>query len=94
MRFDAPVLDTVLLGAHLFGTQESLTLDTLAERFGVTIPPEARHTALGDARATALVLLGMIPLLEADGVRTLRDALAASDKQARLRRRMAAQMGA
>jgi len=94
VRFDAPVLDTVLLGAHLFGTQESLTLDTLAERFGVTIPPEARHTALGDARATALVLLGMIPLLEADGVRTLRDALAASDKQARLRRRMAAQMGA
>lgn len=91
IAFDAPVLDTVLLGAHLFGTRESLTLDALAERFGVTIPPEARHTALGDARATAQVLLGMIPLLEADGVRTLRDALAASDKQARLRRRMAAQ---
>lgn len=91
IAFDAPVLDTVLLGAHLFGTSESLTLDALAERFGVTIPPEARHTALGDARATAKVLLGMIPLLEADGVRTLRDALAASDKQARLRRRMAAQ---
>lgn len=91
LRFDAPVLDTVLLGAHVFGTTESLTLDALAARFGVTIPPEARHTALGDARATARVLLGLIPLLEADGVRTLRDALAASDKQARLRRRMAAQ---
>ncbi|MGP9821913.1 exonuclease domain-containing protein [Salinarimonas sp. NSM] len=91
ISFAGPVLDTVLLGAHLFGTQESLTLDALAERFGVVIPPEARHTALGDARATAQVLLGLIPLLEADGVRTLRDALAVSDKQARLRRRMAAQ---
>ncbi|MGJ3261927.1 MAG: exonuclease domain-containing protein [Salinarimonas sp.] len=91
VSFTVPVLDTVLLGAHLFGTQESLTLDALAERFGVVIPPEVRHTALGDARATAQVLLGLVPMLEADGVRTLRDALAVSDKQARLRRRMAAQ---
>lgn len=92
VSFSVPVLDTVLLGAHVFGTSESLTLDALAGRFGVEIPPEARHTALGDARATAQVLLGLLPLLEADGVRTLRDALAVSDKQARLRRRMAARV--
>lgn len=93
VTFDRPVLDTVLLGAHLFGQDASLTLDALATRFGIVIPLEARHTALGDSLATAEVLLKLVPLLEADGVRTLADARAVSDKQARLRRKMAAQVG-
>ena len=87
VSFDNPVIDTVLLAAHVFGVSESLTLDALSERFKVTLRDEDRHTALGDAVATAHVLLRLIPLLENAGVRTLGDAIAASEKQSRLRRK-------
>lgn len=87
VSFDNPVLDTVLLAAHVFGVSESLTLDALSERFKVTLRDEDRHTALGDAVATAHVLLRLVPLLENAGVRTLGDAIAASEKQSRLRRK-------
>jgi len=86
VRFDQPVLDTVLLAAHLFENAESLTLDTLARRFNVTIADEDRHTAVGDAVATARVLLRLMDLLPTAGVRTLGEALAASEKQVGLRR--------
>lgn len=81
------MLDTVLLAGHLFGAGESLTLDALAARFGIVIPQEARHTALGDALATAEVLLKLLGLLEARGVVTLDQAIAVSNRQAGLRRR-------
>lgn len=87
LSFDNPVLDTVLLAAHVFGVSESLTLDALSQRFKVTLRDEDRHTALGDSVATAQVLLRLIPLLENAGVRTLGDAIAASEKQSRLRRK-------
>lgn len=86
VRFDQPVLDTVLLAAHLFGSHDSLTLDALADRFQVTIPEEARHTALGDSLATAEVLLSLIRLLADVGVHTIGDALKVSAVQAGLRR--------
>ena len=87
VSFDQPVLDTVLLAGHLFGVEESLTLDALASRFGIVIPQEARHTALGDALATAEVLLKLFGLLEARGVVTLDQAIEASNRQVSLRRR-------
>ncbi|MEM1377475.1 MAG: 3'-5' exonuclease [Pseudomonadota bacterium] len=87
VRFDNVVLDTVLLGAHLFGDHESLTLDTLAKRFDVVIPPEARHTAIGDAVATADVMIGMIQMLKAEGIVTLRDALKVSEQQTAIRKK-------
>jgi DNA polymerase-3 subunit epsilon len=86
LRFDQPVLDTLLLAAHALGRDESLSLDGLSERFGVELAPEDRHTALGDALATGSVFLKLLPLLEARGVVTLGDALAASDRQVGLRR--------
>lgn len=86
VRFDQPVLDTVLLAAHLFGSHDSLTLDALADRFQVTIPEEARHTALGDSLATAEVLLSLIRLLADVGVHTIGDAQKVSAVQAGLRR--------
>ncbi len=82
-----PVLDTVLLAAHVLGADQPLTLDDLSTRFSITIPERDRHTALGDAVATADVLISLFPLLEAAGVRTLRDAVEASNLQAALRRR-------
>lgn len=64
-RFDHPILDTVLLSAVLYGEAESHSLDALAHRLGITIPEEARHTAIGDSIATADALLKIIPALKA-----------------------------
>ncbi|MEO0503152.1 MAG: exonuclease domain-containing protein, partial [Pseudomonadota bacterium] len=84
VTWDHPVLDTVLLSAIVFGTNEDHTLDALCDRLGLTIPPDLRHTALGDARVTAQALVTLIPLLEARGLRTLADVIAESKKHGRL----------
>lgn len=70
LRFDHPVLDTVQLSAVVFGTAQSHSLDVLAARLGVSLPAAVRHTALGDATATAEVLLKLLPALQARGLRT------------------------
>ncbi|MCL5779121.1 exonuclease domain-containing protein [Limibaculum sp. FT325] len=87
VRFDHPVLDTVLLSALISDPTAEHTLDALAERFGVTLLPEERHTALGDSIATAMVFLRMLDLLAARGIRTLAEAQEASDTMVALRRR-------
>lgn len=87
LRFDNPVLDTVLLSAFVHDHTHRHSLDDLVERFGVTI--EGRHTALGDSLATASVFVRMIDLLEARGVRTLQDALEVSNRIVEIRRQQA-----
>ncbi len=89
VRFNNPVLDTVLLAALVQGTADSLTLDALAARYGVALSEWDRHSALGDSVATAEVFLRLIDLLETVHVRTLRDAVAASRKMVTIRRRQA-----
>lgn len=79
-----PVLDTVLLSAVVFGTTEEHDLDALCDRLEVTIPEAARHTALGDAQATAAVLVKLLPLLEGRGLRTFGDVVAETQKHGRL----------
>ncbi|MCK5914090.1 MAG: 3'-5' exonuclease, partial [Desulfuromusa sp.] len=74
--FNNPVLDTLLLSSVIHPNQDSHSLDGLAERLNVTIV--GRHTALGDAIVTGEVLVKMLPLLEAHGIYTLADALAAA----------------
>jgi DNA polymerase III subunit epsilon len=76
--FDQPVLDTLLLSSVVHPNLKTHTLDAIAERFD--IPLVGRHTALGDAIVTAEVLLKLIPLLEAQGVHTLEEAIAAAAK--------------
>ena len=78
LHFDNPVLDTLLLSSVVHPNQEGHSLDAIAERFNLTII--GRHTALGDALVTAEILLKLIPLLEAQGIMTLEDAVAASKK--------------
>ncbi len=82
--FDNPVLDTVLLSAVVYGQTETHTLDAIAERLCVRIDGAARHTATGDAIATAEVLVRLLPVLEARGIRTFGEAIAAMRRHARL----------
>ncbi len=79
-----PVIDTVLLSAILFGTTEKHTLDALCTRLGITIPPKLRHTALGDAQATAQAFCRMLPMLEGRGITTFGAYLAEARRHGRL----------
>jgi DNA polymerase-3 subunit epsilon len=85
-RFDNPVLCTVLMSAGLFDHSGQHTLDALCERFGITIPPEARHTAMGDTVATAEVFVRMLGLLQAKGVTTLGGAIAEEGRMTKIRK--------
>ena len=79
-----PVLDTVLLSAVLFGASQTHTLDALCARLGLVIPPHLRHTALGDAYATAQALVAMLPMLQARGLDSLGAVIAQTRKHGRL----------
>ncbi|NDY95974.1 3'-5' exonuclease [Wenzhouxiangella limi] len=78
VRFDHPVLDTLLLSALVHENQDSHRLEAIAERFGLTII--GRHTAIGDAMVTAEILVQLIPLLAEKGIHTLRQAREAAQK--------------
>ncbi len=69
-------LDTMLLSAVLDSDPDARHgLDAVCARFGVEVL--GRHTALGDALATAEVLVRMFPALAQRGIMTLGDARAA-----------------
>lgn len=78
-------LDTRLLGRIVAPTLAEHDLDRLCAWLGVAI--EGRHTALGDATATARAFVALIPLLRAVGIRTIAEAEAAcvelAEKEAR-----------
>jgi len=78
IRFENPVLDTMLLSAVVHPFQRKHDIESIAERLGITIM--GRHTALGDAIATGEVFIKLIPLLAEMGIRTLKQAREASQK--------------
>lgn len=72
-----PTLDTMVLSALLWPQRGILHgLDAVAERLDIEV--HHRHTALGDATATAEVFVRMIPLLAAKNIATMGDAVTAS----------------
>ncbi|PJI84685.1 DNA polymerase-3 subunit epsilon [Yoonia maricola] len=68
--FQNAVMDTVHLSAIVFGGSAVHTLDALCDRLEVIIPEDLRHTALGDAMATAKAFAALLPILEARGFQT------------------------
>ncbi|MFN3721610.1 MAG: exonuclease domain-containing protein [Paracoccaceae bacterium] len=84
LRFDNPVFDTVLLSAVVFGQHEVHSLDALTHRLGVTIPEEARHTAIGDTVATADSFLKLVPMLQGMGFDTFGAVLSEVRRHGRL----------
>ncbi|MBI2408206.1 MAG: hypothetical protein HYV19_07905 [Gemmatimonadetes bacterium] len=62
-------LCTVRLARRLLSHLPRRNLDSVAVHYGVEI--ESRHRALGDARATALVLKGLLRDVAREGVETL-----------------------
>jgi DNA polymerase III epsilon subunit family exonuclease len=75
------VLDTRLISSLVHGPDLSHSLEAVTERLGVTIL--ARHSALGDALATAEVLVRLIDLLARRGILTLGELLVALERRPR-----------
>ena len=82
--FKNPVLDTVLLSAVVFGQWDNHTLDALVERLEIDLPAEARHTAIGDAIATAQALIKIQSILAGQGIERLEDLLQQTRRHGRL----------
>ena len=78
IKFPNPVLDTLLLSAILHPSHEKHDMESIAKRFGIDIL--GRHTALGDAMATAEIFLKLIDILNSNGILTLKDAIDASQR--------------
>ena len=78
IRFINPVLDTLLLSAVAHPSHTDHNIENIALRLGIRVV--GRHTALGDAIATAEIFIKLIPLLKQKGIRTLKEARLASQK--------------
>jgi len=78
IKFSNPVLDTLLLSAILHPAQEKHDMESIAKRLGIDIL--GRHTALGDAIATAEIFLKLVSLLNSNGILTLKDAINESQR--------------
>ena len=79
---DPIIVDLMLLYAALEPKAEKLSLDVVAHSVGVQI--EGRHTALGDALATAEVFTRMLPRLKAVNVTTVKGVLEFQQKSQQL----------
>lgn len=75
---DPPALDTLLLTCALDPALPSFELDALAQGLGLQV--HGRHTALGDALATAEVYVRLLPRLADAGIATFGEAQAHSAK--------------
>jgi DNA polymerase III epsilon subunit family exonuclease len=78
IKFSNPVLDTLLLSAFLHPFHDRHDMENIARRLGINIV--GRHTAKGDAIAAAEIFLKLLPVLNRNGILTLKDAVMASKK--------------
>lgn len=73
-------LDTRILAQIASPDLAGFSLEALAQWLGVAVT--GRHSALGDARMTAGIFLGLVPMLREKGIRTLGEAMEACRAQA------------
>jgi len=83
IQLQNPVIDSLLLSLLIEGEAEDHSLDGICERLNITM--EHRHSALGDAIATAHVLVNLIDRLEAIGIQSFGEAMRVSSMEAKLR---------
>ncbi len=88
VRFDHPVLDTLLLSILIHDHVAEHTLEAIARRLGV--PVTGRHTALGDAVSTAGIFVRLLDLLPAHDIETLGDAVDGAERMIEFRRQQRA----
>lgn len=84
VKFDNPVLDALLLSIYLHPDLPDHSLNGVADFFGIDI--SGRHTAVGDALATAALWVRLLEVMEARGIRTFGEAVAISDRMLKERR--------
>jgi len=83
LRFDQPVVDTLLLSAHLYPAEADHSLDAIAARLGLEVVQ--RHSALRDSLLAAAILLRLLDRCEERGITRLGQLIAATDMAGRLR---------
>jgi DNA polymerase-3 subunit epsilon len=83
LSFDQPVVDTLLLSAHLDPGEADHSLDAIAARLGLEILE--RHSALRDSLLTAAILLRLLDRCEEHGIARLGQLIAATDMAGQLR---------
>lgn len=82
--FDNPVLDALLLSIYLHPELPDHSLNGMSDFLGIDIA--GRHTALGDALATAALWIRLLDVLESRGIKTFGEAVAISDRMLKERR--------
>jgi DNA polymerase-3 subunit epsilon len=85
IRFEQPILDTLLISAFIDPGEPDHSLDAIADRLGLGF--SRRHSARGDALMTAAIFVRQIERLEERGVTRLAELLQATNMAARIRAR-------
>lgn len=85
VRIEQPIIDTLLLSAHLDPNESDHSLDGIAARLGLAFTQ--RHDALGDALVTAAILVRLIERLEERGFKNLRELIDVTGMAAEIRGR-------
>jgi DNA polymerase-3 subunit epsilon len=83
LRFDNPVLDTLLISAWLDTDETAHSLDAIARRLGIEVA--ARHDPLDDALLTAAILVRQFERLRQRGIERFGQLAAVTDMAARVR---------
>lgn len=78
VKFENPILDTLLLSIIVEETRTDHTLENIGRRLGVEVM--GSHTTMDDCFVTAQIFLRLLELLEARGITTLGEVMLASER--------------
>jgi DNA polymerase-3 subunit epsilon len=78
VKFENPILDTLLLSIIAADDRTDHTLENIGQWLGVDVL--GSHATMGDCFVTAQIFLRLLELLEAQGITTLGEVIAASER--------------